>query len=118
MRGEREGVVQDLLLDLQRDAIGMRIARSALLLNQGCDAADLEGADFVEGGTVLAHEFAGLGDVTELLGQLQQGQCSLGTLRERSHLGSSNRCGGPQSILETLVAAPTLGKIRDQLNRR
>src|SRR5262249_18789447 len=49
MGGKREGVVQDLLLNLWGDSIGMRVTRPTLLLHEGGDAADLEGAtDFVE----------------------------------------------------------------------
>ncbi len=64
----------------------MGIFRPAALLDQGAHAADLEGsADLVEGVAVIAHDFAGLGDVAELFGQLQQRQLALGTLCSRGH---------------------------------
>lgn len=53
----------------------MRQLRSALLLDQARDAADLEGAtNLVKGIAVIAHDLAGLRHVAELLGQLQQRQ--------------------------------------------
>lgn len=87
-----ERVVEDLLLDLRRDSVRMRIARAAFFFDQRGDATDLEGtAHLVERIAVIAHQLAGLGDVAELLGQLQLGQFSLGTLGKRSRLGSSFR---------------------------
>lgn len=134
MSGEAQGVVEDLLLDFGSHAVGMRIARATTLFHKRGNAADLKGTlDFVEGVAVIAHEPAGLGDVAELLGELQQGQFSLGTLRERSHLGTPDSWwfGDYQSIPETRVAAPqtpalrsgvrsmpTVGKIREQLKMR
>lgn len=85
------------------------------MLDQRCDAADLKGsAHFVERVAVIAHEFAGTGDVAELLGELQQGQFPLGTLRERSHLGTPDSWwfGDYQSIPETRVAAPQTPALR------
>jgi hypothetical protein len=95
----------------------VRIARAALLLDQCGRAADLEGAaHLVEAVAVIAHQLASLRDIAELLGQLQQGQFSLGTLRERSHLGTpdSSWCGNHGSIPETRVAAPGINSIRCQ----
>jgi len=89
VRREGQGVVEDLLLDLGRDPVRVRMPRSALLLDEGGHAADLEGpAHLVEGVAVVAHDLAGLRHVAELLGRLQQGQLPLGTLRQRGHLGS------------------------------
>jgi hypothetical protein len=130
MRGKFERVVEDhLALDLGGDAIGMRISRTAALLDEGGNAADLERTtDLVERIAMIAHDLAGSGDVPELFGQLQQGQLPLGTLRERSHLGTPDSWwfGDYQSIPETRVAAlpapalrygavsaATVGKIRN-----
>lgn len=61
----------------------MRAPRTAALLNQCSDAADLEGpADLVEAVPVVAHEMAGLRDVAELLGELEQRELALGVLGE------------------------------------
>jgi len=109
VRREAQGVIEDLLFDLGRHAIWMRITRPAFLLDQCSDAADLKGPpDLVEGVAVVAHQLAGLRYVAEFLGQLQQGEFSLGTLRERSYLGTpdSSRCGSHESTPETRVAAP------------
>ncbi len=59
----------------------MRVSGAAALLDEGGDAADLEGLlDLVEGVAVVAHDLAGPGDVAQFLGQLQQRQLTLGTL--------------------------------------
>ena len=45
------------------------------------NASHLEGTlHFIEGVSVVAHEAAGLGDVAEFFGQLQQGELSSDTL--------------------------------------
>src|SRR5215470_866464 len=65
----------------------MRSSRSAALLDQGVDAADLEGTpDLVEAVAVVTHEAAGLRDVAELFGQAQQRELSPGTLGLGGHL--------------------------------
>ena len=54
-------------------AVGVGMARSAAALHQAGDAAHLEGAPgLVERVTVVAHDLAGLGNVAQFLGQLQQ----------------------------------------------
>src|SRR5690606_37752206 len=110
-----QGVVEDLLFDFGRHAIGMGVAWAAFLFDQGSDAADLEGTtNLVEGVAVITHYLAGLGHVAEFFGQLQQGQFPLGTLRERSHLGTPDSWwfGDYQSIPETRVAAPGIDSVR------
>jgi hypothetical protein len=47
------------------------------------------GQHLVKGVAVIAHDSAGFRDVAECLSRLQQGLFPLGTLRERSCLGSS-----------------------------
>jgi hypothetical protein len=62
--------------------------RTSLLLDQGGDASDLEGAaHLVEGVAVVAHEAPGLGDVAELLDELEQAELAAGTLRQGGHSG-------------------------------
>jgi hypothetical protein len=93
----------------------MWIARTPALFDESCDATDLEGTfDFVEGVAVIAHELAGFGDVAELLGELQQGQFSLGTLGERSHLGTPDSWSFAITNLSrnTRVAAPQAPALR------
>jgi hypothetical protein len=73
----------------------MGVFGSALVLDEGGDAADLEGAsDFVEGVPMIAHDLAGFGHVAELLGEFEQGQFPSGTLGRGGHLGSSSVIGG------------------------
>ena len=83
---EVEGVGQDLLLDLLGDAVGMRAARAALLeQKRGCSSR-LEGpSHLVEGVAVVSHEAAGLGDVTELLGEFERRELPSGTLGQGRH---------------------------------
>jgi hypothetical protein len=72
----------------------MRALRPPLLLHEGLDASDLEGAaDLVEGVAVVAHHAAGLRPVAELLGELQQRELAAGTLGQRGHLGSPSVLG-------------------------
>src|SRR5690606_23662123 len=135
MSGEAERVIEDLLLDLGADPIGVRVARAALLLDQSGDAVDLEGmAHLVEGVAVVAHDLAGFGDIAELLGKLQQRHLPLGTLRERSHSGTPGTLvvwrlpmypgdpGGCARRAEpngpAASAQPSVGKMRNQLSRR
>jgi hypothetical protein len=80
--GPVQAVVQHLGLDLGGQAVWVRAAGAAAVLHQGGHAAHLEGtAHLVEGVAVVAHHLAGAGDVAEFVGQLQQGQFALGTLR-------------------------------------
>jgi hypothetical protein len=59
----------------------MRVAGAAAALDEGGDAAGLEGAlDLVEGVAMKAHDLAGSGDVAEFFRQLQQRQLALDTL--------------------------------------
>jgi hypothetical protein len=88
----RECVVQDLGLDLGRDATWMWSAWSTLLLDERVHAADLKRAlDLIERVAVVAHDArvahdaAGLGHVAQFLGQLEQGQLPSGTLRQGGH---------------------------------
>jgi len=76
-----EAVLENPFLDFWRDAVGVRASRTSAFLDQGSDAADLEGpSDLIEGVAVIAHDAAGLRDVAELLGKLEQGELPLGTL--------------------------------------
>src|SRR5262245_27747789 len=89
-----EGVVEDLVLDLLRHAIGVRSARPATLLDQGGGSSHLEGAlDLVERVAVVAHDLAGLRDVPQLGGELQQRQLPSGTLWQGGHRVSSSVVG-------------------------
>jgi len=88
-------VVEDLLFDLGGKAIGMRVFRSALVLDERSDASDLEGSsDFVERVPMVAHDLAGFGDVSELLGEFEQRQFPSGTLGRGGHSDSSWVIGG------------------------
>jgi hypothetical protein len=88
--GVVEAVGEDPGLDLRADAVRMGPAGPAALLDQGLDAADLEGAaDLVEGVAVVAHQPAGLGDIAELLGKLEQRELPSGTLRQGGHSAPS-----------------------------
>ena len=72
---------EDLLRNGLGDSIGVRIFRSPSLLDQSCNATDFEGLlDLVEGITMVVHDLAGLGDVAQYLGELQQWEIALGTL--------------------------------------
>lgn len=85
-----QAVVEDLLLDLGRDEVRMRAARPALLLDQGAHPAGLERpANLLEGVAVVAHDPAGLGDVAQFVGELQQRELAFDTVRQSSHLGFS-----------------------------
>jgi hypothetical protein len=88
----------------------VRLTWSAALFNRGEYAADLEcTTDLVKGVAVIAHELSGPGDVTELLGQWQQGELPLGILRERSYLGTSDSWWfGVPETLATAQPAPAL----------
>jgi len=71
--GMLQGVGQDLRFDVLRDAVGMWAPRTAALLDERGNAADLERpADLIEGIAVVAHDAAGLGDVLQLLSKMQQ----------------------------------------------
>ena len=95
MRRTLQGIGQDLGFDLWRDTVGVRVARTASLLDERGDAAGLEGSThLVEGVAVVAHDFAGFGDVAEFLGEMKQRQLSSGTLSECGHLGISRLVGG------------------------
>src|SRR5262249_44377879 len=84
--GVGQGVGEDPRLDLGAHAIGVGTTRPAPLLDEGLDAADLEGAaDLIERVAMVAHETAGLGDVAELLGKLQQRELASGTLGQGGH---------------------------------
>ena len=64
-------VGEDLRLDLLGDAVGMRAARPAALLDERGDSADLgRSPDFVEGVAVVAHDATGLRDVLQFLGKM------------------------------------------------
>ena len=84
-----EGVVEDLVLDLvRRRGWGADRAGRGFCSIRAADAADLERAlDLVERVAVVAHDLAGLGDVAELVGELQQRQLPSGTLWQGGHLG-------------------------------
>ena len=76
-----QAALQNALLNGFRNPVGMGMLRPPALLDQGGNAADLEGLlDLGESVAVIAHDLAGLGHVAEFLGQLQQGQLPLGTL--------------------------------------
>ena len=76
-----EAQVEDALLDGLGDPVRMRVPGAAALLDEGGHAADLERLlDLVEGVAVVAHDLAGLRDVAQFFGQLQQRQLTLGTL--------------------------------------
>jgi len=80
--GVLQALVEDAGLDLGADAVRVRSAGAAALLDQGGGAADLEGAaHLIEGVAVVAHDLAGTGDVAQFVGQLQQGQLAFDTLR-------------------------------------
>src|SRR5262249_1010813 len=84
----------DQILDLLRDTVGVRTARTAPLLDQPGRAAHLERPlDLVERVAVVAHDLAGLGDVAELRGELEQGELPSGTLWQGSHRVSSMGSG-------------------------
>jgi hypothetical protein len=86
-------VVENALLDVGGNAVGVRAARTTLLLDQARYAADLEGAaDFVEGVAVVTHDLARAGNVAELFGELEKGELSSCTVR----------CGG-HSVLRVWV---------------
>jgi hypothetical protein len=90
VRGMVKRVGEDLGLELLGDAVRMGPPRPAALFDQGGDATDLEGpADLVEGFPVVAHDAAGLGDVLELLRQLQQRQLPSSTLSDGGHSSTS-----------------------------
>ncbi len=81
--------VEDGLLDLGRDAVGMRVAWPAALLDQGIEAAHLVGAaDLVEQVAVVAHELTGLGHVAKGLGEMEQGFLAFDSVRCGGHLVS------------------------------
>ena len=86
MSGKRQGVVEDRLLDRLGNAVGMRAARTTLLLDKRRGPADLEGSlDLVERVPVVAHDPAGFRDAAEFFGQLQQRQLSSSTLCQGGH---------------------------------
>src|SRR5690606_41633417 len=59
MRRVGQRVLEDLLFDLGSDPIRMRVARTALRLDERRHAADLKGpAHLVEGVAVVAHDLA------------------------------------------------------------
>jgi CSLREA domain-containing protein len=69
-----------------RAAVEEGCLRPALLLDEGRDPADLDGAaDLVERVAVVAHDAAGLGDVAQLLGELEQGELPSSTLGQGGH---------------------------------
>ena len=73
VNGLLETQLEDLLLNGFGDLIGVRILWSPALLDKSRNAADFEGLlDLIEGVTVVAHDLAGLGDVAQFLGELQQ----------------------------------------------
>ncbi|MFO1307072.1 MAG: hypothetical protein U1F64_01310 [Burkholderiales bacterium] len=85
-RGELEAIAEDAFLDLGCDAIGMRIAGTALLFDQRSDAPGLKGtAHFIKAVAMEAHDLGGLGDVAEFLGELQQRQFAFDTLSQSGH---------------------------------
>ena len=86
MGGMLKGVGEDPGLDLVGDAVGVRAAGPAPLLDEGGHPADLEGApDFIERVPVVAHDAAGLGDVLQFLGKMQQRELASSTLSQGGH---------------------------------
>jgi hypothetical protein len=75
MGGVLQGVVEDRLLDLRRQPIGMRLLRAFDLVDQALGTEGLiVAADLVELLTAVADDAAGLADVAEILRQLEQAQ--------------------------------------------
>jgi hypothetical protein len=73
--------LQDLLLDLRRNAVGVRSARTSLVCHKRRHASHLEGTtDLVKRIAVIAHELAGPRDVLKFFGQRQQRELPLDTL--------------------------------------
>ena len=122
-----ECVLEDLCLDLGRDAVGVRAARTALLLDQRVHAADLERAlDLVERVAVVAHDLAGLGHVPQFLGELSNDNF-LRVLCGRAVIGcasgewvsgdsqSTRRAGWPLFCFQGAVQGATVGCLLDYL---
>jgi hypothetical protein len=81
-----QAVVEHTRFDLGGDAVRMRGTRPAAALNERGHAPGLEGAPhLIEGVAVETHDAAGLGDVAELLGELQQRELASDTLTQSSH---------------------------------
>jgi hypothetical protein len=67
-------------------------SRAALLFDQRAGAAHLKGAlDLVERVAVVAHDLAGLREVSEFFGELQQRELSFGTLGHGGHFDPPGR---------------------------
>jgi hypothetical protein len=67
-----ERLLENLLFDLRRDTIGVRLTGTALFLKQCVDTTNLESAaDLVERVSVVAHELTGLRNVAEFLGEIE-----------------------------------------------
>jgi hypothetical protein len=106
--GAFEAKVEDHLLDLRRNAVGMGSLGSPAALQEHSDASGLEGAlDFVEGVEVVDHDLAGPRHVSELLGKFEQRELSSGPLDHGGHSVSSSVNGGWrfQFISEDRMAA-------------
>ena len=74
-------MVRHRRLDLGRDPVGVRPARAGQAADQPLGAVGLEvAADLVELLARVTHDHAGLGDVVQLLGQLQHRQLAAATL--------------------------------------
>ena len=71
--GLLDAVIEDPLLDGFRHAIRVWVFGTAAFLDLGADTTDFERLlGFVEGVAVVARDLAGLGEVAELFGELQQ----------------------------------------------
>ena len=73
MSGELQGVFQDGVFNGLGDAIWMGVPRSRKSIKKTFGAVGLEvSADFVELLSGVTHDFAGFGNVVEILGEFEE----------------------------------------------
>jgi hypothetical protein len=80
-------VIEDGLLDLGRDPVGVRPLGAGQAINEPVSTVGLViAADLVELLAAIAHQLAGAADVFQVLGELQQRQLAACYLLVRGHV--------------------------------